>query len=47
MLGAANGVLADDFMIWADGPYAYVDYVLRGAAKAAKLVDPPVGYRDL
>lgn len=47
VVGATNGVLADDFVIWADGPYAYVDYVLRGVAKAAKLVDPPVGYRDL
>jgi len=45
--GAHNGVLAEDFLIWADGPYAYVDYVLRGVAKAAKLVDPPVGPRDL
>ena len=26
---------------------AATDYVFRGAAKAAKLVDPPVGYRDL
>jgi hypothetical protein len=47
VLGATSGVLAEDFLIWADGPYAYVDYVLRGAAKAAKLVDPPVGFRDL
>jgi hypothetical protein len=45
--GAHNGVLQEDFLIWSDGPYAYVDYVLRGVAKAAKLVDPPVGYRDI
>lgn len=45
--GAPNGVLADDFVVWADGPYSYADYVFRGVARAAKLVDPPVGYRDL
>lgn len=46
-LGAPNGVLASEFFVWADGPYTYVDYVLRGAAKAAKILDPPVGFRDL
>jgi hypothetical protein len=45
--GAPNGVLSDDFMVWSEGPYSYADYVFRGAAKAAKLVDAPVGYRDL
>jgi hypothetical protein len=45
--GAMDGTLAGDFLIWADGPYSYVDYVLRGAARAAKLAEPPVGYRDL
>jgi hypothetical protein len=45
--GASNGVLPDDFLVWSDGPYPYADYVFRGAAKAAKLVDPPVGYRDI
>lgn len=45
--GAPNGVLADDFLVWSDGPYSYSDYVFRGVAKAAKLVEPPVGYRDL
>jgi hypothetical protein len=44
--GAPNGALADDFLIWSDGPYAYADYVFRGASKVAKLVEPPVGYRD-
>lgn len=45
--GAPNGVLVDDsFLVWSDGPYSYVDYVFRGASKAAKLVDPPVGLRD-
>jgi hypothetical protein len=45
--GAPHGVLADDFMIWSEGPYPYADYVFRGASKVAKLVEPPVGYRDL
>jgi len=45
--GAPNGVLADDFLVWSDGPYSYSDYVFRGAAKAAKLVDPPEGYREI
>jgi hypothetical protein len=45
--GAPNGVLSEDFVVWSEGPYAYADYVFRGASKAAKLVDPPVGYRDL
>jgi len=44
--GASNGVLAEDFLIWSDGPYAYADYVFRGAAKAAKLLEPPIGHRD-
>jgi hypothetical protein len=44
--GATNGVLREDFLVWSDGPYPYADYVFRGVAKAAKLVDPPVGYRD-
>jgi hypothetical protein len=46
LAGAPNGALVEDFVIWSDGPYAYSDYVFRGAAKAAKLVEPPVGYRD-
>lgn len=45
--GAPRGVLEDDFMVWADGPYPYVDYVFRGVSKVARLVDPPVGPRDL
>ncbi|AKT36222.1 hypothetical protein [Chondromyces crocatus] len=44
--GAPNGVLHDDFLVWSDGPYSYSDYVFRGAARAAKLVEPPVGYHD-
>ena len=45
--GAPQGVLPADFLVWSDGAYSYVDYVFRGVAKAAKLVDPPVGVRDL
>jgi hypothetical protein len=45
--GARGGVLAEDFLVWSDGPYSYADYVFRGAAKAAKLVEAPVGIRDL
>jgi len=44
--GAPEGELLDDFLVWSDGPYSYSDYVFRGAARAAKLTDPPVGYRD-
>lgn len=45
--GAPNGALVADFLVWSDGPYPYADYVFRGASKMAKLVEPPVGYRDL
>jgi len=45
--GAPRGVLPVDFLVWSDGDYSYVDYVFRGVAKAAALVDPPVGLRDL
>ena len=44
--GAPRGVLRDDFRVWSDGDYSYVDYVFRGVAKAARLLDPPVGLRD-
>jgi hypothetical protein len=44
--GAPRGVLPADFLVWCDGDYSYVDYVFRGVAKAARLVDPPVGIRD-
>lgn len=47
VLGAPDGALSDDFLIWSEGPYPYADYVFRGASKAAKLVEPPVGVRDL
>ncbi|HMJ56349.1 MAG TPA: hypothetical protein VK540_29980 [Polyangiaceae bacterium] len=45
--GAPQGVLPTDFLVWSDGAYSYVDYVFRGVAKAARLLDPPVGIRDL
>jgi hypothetical protein len=45
--GARDGVVMEDFVIWSEEPYRYADYVLRGAAKAARLLDPPVGYHDL
>lgn len=47
VMGANNGLLVSDFVVWSDLPYAYADYVFRGAAKAAKLVDPPEGFRDI
>jgi hypothetical protein len=45
--GAPRGVLPTDFLVWSDGGYSYVDYVFRGVAKAARLVDAPVGIRDI
>jgi hypothetical protein len=45
--GAPRGVLPEDFLVWSEGAYSYADYVFRGAAKAARLVEAPVGIRDL
>ena len=45
--GMADGNLVADFLVWSDGPYSYSDYVFRGASKAAKLSEPPEGYKDL
>ena len=45
--GAPRGVLAGEFLVWSEGPYAYADYVFRGASKVAGLPDPPEGERDL
>ncbi len=45
--GCPRGTLPNDPVFWADGPYSYVDYVFRGVGKAAKLVEGPVGYRDV
>jgi hypothetical protein len=44
--GAPGGVLVADWITWSDGPYAYTDYVFRGAAKAARLAEPPAGPDD-
>jgi len=46
LFGALEGALVEDFLVWSDGPYAYANYVFRGVAKAAKLSEPPLGYRD-
>jgi len=40
-------VLPGEWMMWADGPYSYADYLFRGVERAANLVEPPVGYCDL
>ena len=45
--GAPNGILVGEFLIWSEAPYAYADYVFRGASKMAKLVSMPVGVKDL
>jgi hypothetical protein len=45
--GAPNGVLTGEFLVWSEPPYAYADYIFRGASKIAKLISPPVGLRDL
>ena len=44
--GAEEGELVADFLIWSDGPYAYANYVFRGASRAAKLAEPPIGLAD-
>jgi hypothetical protein len=46
LTGLNRGILPADPVFWADGPYSYCDYVFRGVARAARLVDPPCGYRD-
>lgn len=45
--GCAEGALRGDFLIWSDGPYAYADYVFRGASRAAKLDGQPIGIEEL
>lgn len=42
-----DGELVSEFLVWADGPYSYNDYVFRGCAKIAKLSGPPEGMREL
>jgi hypothetical protein len=45
--GCPSGVVPTDPIFWGDGPYRYLDYIFRGVARAAKLVEAPVGYRDV
>lgn len=45
--GMEDGELVTEWMVWSEPPMSYADYVFRGASKAAKLEDPPVGYHDL
>lgn len=45
--GASDGELVAEWTVWSEPPFSYADYVLRGASKAAKLDEPPVGYHDL
>lgn len=45
--GMEGGRLVAEWVVWSEPPVSYADYVLRGASKAAKLDEPPVGYHDL
>jgi hypothetical protein len=45
--GIADGRLVAEWIVWSEPPFSYADYVLRGASKAAKLDEPPVGYHAL
>ena len=45
--GMEDGQLVTEWLVWSEPPYSYADYVFRGASKAAKLEEPPVGYHDL
>ena len=45
--GMEDGELVAEWMVWSEPPMSYADYVFRGASKAAKLEEPPVGYHDL
>jgi hypothetical protein len=42
-----RGLLPEEPIFWADGPYSYCDYLFRGVSRAAQLPDPPSGYRDV
>lgn len=44
--GAVEGALPCDFLVWADGPRSYSDYVFRGAYKMSKLPGAPEGPDD-
>lgn len=45
--GMRDGELVAEWLVWSEPPISYAGYVLRGASKAAKLDEPPVGYHDL
>jgi hypothetical protein len=45
--GMKEGRLVSEWLVWSEPPLSYADYVFRGASKAAKLEEPPVGYHDL
>jgi hypothetical protein len=45
--GMKDGELAAEWIVWSEPPWSYADYVFRGASKAARLDEPPVGYHDL
>jgi hypothetical protein len=38
-----DGEVRAPFVLWTSGNETYVDYVLRGVLRAAKLVDPAAG----
>lgn len=45
--GMLGGELVEEWLVWSEAPHSYADYVFRGASRAAKLDEPPVGYHDL
>ncbi len=45
--GMEDGELVSEWLVWSESPVSYADYVFRGASKAAKLEEPPVGFHDL
>jgi len=45
--GMKEGQLVAEWLVWSESPVSYADYVFRGASKAAKLEEPPVGFHDL
>jgi hypothetical protein len=45
--GMKDGELCAEWIVWSEPPLSYADYVFRGASKAAKLDEPPVGYHDI
>lgn len=45
--GMKDGELVAEWLVWSEPPVSYADYVFRGASKAARLDEAPVGYHDL